>query len=164
MNVKVRKMNEGDWEKVSYIYKQGINSGLATFQTDCPSYKEWDTMHLKECRFVAVLEELVVGFVALSRTSMREVYKGVAEVSVYLDEAYQKNGIGTTLLNYICEYSEKIGYWSLYSAIISDNIASITLHKNCGFREIGYREKIAKDSNGIWKDTILMERRSQTIL
>lgn len=112
------------------------------------------------CRFVAVFDGKVIAFAVLSPTFKREVYRGVVEVSIYLDLQYSKLGIGTKLLSHLIDAAERNGYWSLYSSVIEENVASIALHKKCGFREIGFREKIAKDRFGNWHNTILFERRS----
>lgn len=160
----IRRMNDSDWERVSEIYIQGLQTNLSTFQTECPSYEEWNASHLTDCRLVAVIDDQVVGFVALSPTSSREVYKGVVEVSLYVDNSYKNCRIGTTLLKTLIVDSEKKGYWSLYSSIIAENAASIRVHERCGFRQIGYREKIAKDRFGRWHNTIIMEKRSNLIL
>lgn len=157
----IREMVPNDWKRVAEIYEQGLERGISTFNTECPSYEEWDKSHVKECRYVFVADEKVVGWIAISPSSGRCVYRGCVEVSIYIDEAYQGKGIGTKLLEKLCEETEKAGYWSLYSAIFSINKASIALHKKCGFREIGYREKIAKDRFGVWQNTTMMERRNQ---
>ena len=125
----------------------------------CPSFDEWDATYLKDCRLVSVLDGKVVGWIAIRPTSTREAYWGVVEVSIYIDDAYQGQGVGTALLNALIEESEKCGFWTLYSAIFSINTASIALHKKCGFREIGYRERITKDRFGNWQNTTIMERR-----
>ena len=160
MKDNLRPFVPGDWDAVNRIYKQGIDTNLATFQTSCPSYAEWDSSHLSCCRLVYVLEGAVVGWAALSPVSSRCVYKGVAELSIYIDETVRGSGIGTKLLNRIIEESETQGIWTLQSGIIQDNKASILLHLKCGFREVGYREKIAQNAHGDWKNTVLMERRS----
>ena len=143
------------------IYLQGIEKGIATFNTKCPSYEEWDKGHIDNCRFVYVDEDerKVVGWVAISPTSSRCVYNGCVEMSVYIDNDYQGKGIGTKLVVQLLQEAKKLGYWSIYSAVISLNTASIALHKKCGFREIGYREKIAKDRFGNWQNTTLFELR-----
>jgi len=161
--VTIREFSKDDWPFVKDIYQQGLDSNIATFQTECPDFEEWDNGHIKDCRFVAVFENKVVGFAVLSSTSKREVYKGVVEVSIYLDLSYTKKGIGGNLLQHLICESDKKGYWSLYSSVIEINKASIALHHKCGFREIGYREKIAKDRFGNWHNTVLFERRSTFI-
>lgn len=163
MTFLIEDMHEKHWNEVSEIYKQGIASGQATFQRECPDYMEWNVNHLPQCRYVALDEEKVVGFVAISPTSKREVYRGVVELSIYIHNNYKGKGIGTMLMSHLCEESEKTGFWTLYAAIIAENKASIALHKKCGFREIGYREKIARDKDNVWRNMILMERRSQNI-
>ena len=155
----IREMVKDDWTRVAQIYKQGLESGISTFNTECPSFEEWDTSHIKECRFVDEEDGKVVGWIAISPTSGRCVYRGCVEMSVYLDSAYHGKGIGTNLVNKLLEEAKKAGFWSIYSAIISRNTASIALHKKCGFREIGYRERIAKDRFGNWQNTTLMEKR-----
>ena len=156
----IREMRDEDWGTVSEIYKQGLEEGKSTFNTECPSFTEWNEGHVKNCRFVFEEEGKVVGWIALSPSSSRCAYKGCVEMSVYVDRNYRGHGIGTALVNTIIREAEKDGYWSIYSAIFSINKASIALHKKCGFREIGYRERIAKDRFGKWQNTTLMEYRA----
>ena len=163
MEYKIINMQKEHWEQVKQIYWEGIETGIATFQTEIPSYEQWDNSHLKFGRFVACNEEKVLGWVALSSTSSRCVYSGVVEISLYIGKDFRGNGIGKALMREAIKQGEEKGIWSFYSAIIEENIASIELHKKCGFREIGTREKIAKLSNGKWSDTVLMEFRSKTV-
>lgn len=156
----IREMRDEDWGTVAEIYKQGLEEGTLTFNTECPSFTEWNEGHVKNCRFVFEEEGKVVGWIALSPSSSRCAYKGCVEMSVYVDRNYRGHGIGTALVNTIIREAEKDGYWSIYSAIFSINKASIALHKKCGFREIGYRERIAKDRFGKWQNTTLMEYRA----
>lgn len=162
MKYNIRPMTENDWQSVADIYMQGILTNLATFQVEVPTYENWDNNHLKEFRFVVEnINSEVVGWVALSPISSRCVYKGVSEVSIYINQESQKQGIGKLLLNHICSYSEMHGIWTLQSGIMQNNEASIKLHEACGFRMVGYRENIAKDKYGIWRNTVLMERRTK---
>lgn len=160
MKYKIEKMTPKDWNEVAQIYLEGIKTGKATFQTELPSYDDWNNGHIKTCRLVARLENKVLGWAALSPTSSRCVYKGAAEVSIYIGKEYRGQGIGKAILRALIEMSEKNGFWTLQSSIIRENTASIKLHKDCGFREVGIREKIAKMPDGVWHDTVLMERRS----
>lgn len=162
--ITIRELNRNDWNNIRDIYQQGLDLNIATFQTECPSYEEWNNGHLKDCRFGAIYENILVGFAVLSPTSKRDVYQGVVEVSVYVDSNYKNKGIGTSLLNHLIKEADQKGYWTLYSGIIEENVASIALHQTCGFRKIGYREKIAKDRFGNWHNTVLFERRSPFIL
>lgn len=163
MNYKIKEMTEEDWKEVSKIYLEGINTGKATFQTEIPTWENWNSSHLNSCRLVACLENKMLGWAALSPISSRCVYTGVAEVSIYIGEAYRGKGVGKSILSTLVKLSEENGIWSLYSAIIRENNSSIALHKSCGFREIGIREKVAKMPNGVWHDTVLMERRSDIV-
>lgn len=156
----IRVMKKSDWERVSGIYIQGLEGGTSTFNTECPSYEEWDGGHIKDCRYVYEEDGVVVGWIAISPTSNRDAYKGCVEMSVYVDNRCKGRGIGTALVQKLLETAGKKGYWSIYSAIFSINEASIRLHKKCGFREIGYRERIAKDRFGVWQNTTLMEYRA----
>ena len=152
MDYKIDKMKNSDWEQVAKIYLEGINTKKATFQTQVPTFEEWDNGHIESCRLVARAEQgTVLGWVALTKTSNRCVYMGVAEVSIYIGEKFR--GI-------VIEESEKNGFWTLQSGIISENEASVELHKKCGFRIVGIREKIARMDNKTWHDVVFMERRS----
>ena len=158
----ITELLQDHWTEASNIYKDGIDSGIATFETEIPSWESWDKNHIKSCRLVAINENRIVGWAALSPVSSRCVYGGVAEVSVYVDiEAWGKK-IGEKLMLKIIEESELNGYWTLQSGVFPENIASINLHGKVGFREIGYREKVGQ-LDGIWKDNILWERRSKIV-
>lgn len=163
MNYVIDEMKQDDWEQVSRIYLEGIKTGKATFQTEIPAFEEWNKGHISSCRLVARAGNEILGWTALSPTSSRCVYKGVAEVSIYIGEKFRGQGIGKLLLEKVVELSEENGFWTLQSGIIKENIQSQALHKKCGFREIGVREKVAKMGSGDWHDVVLMERRSKTV-
>lgn len=144
------------------IYRQGIRSGMATFETSVPEWPAFDAKYLPHSRIVAIEEGEITGWAALSPVSARECYAGVAEVSVYVAEAHQRKGIGRILLMALISESENNGIWSLLSVIHEENRASIHLHEQGGFRYIGYRERIAQ-LDGIWRTTVMMERRSTKV-
>jgi phosphinothricin acetyltransferase len=158
----IRLMLSKDWDTVSKIYAQGIATGMATFETESPSYNSWDTAHLKACRLVAEDYD-VLGWAALSPVSSRCVYGGVAEVSVYVDEKARGKGIGKALLQRLIQTSEEAGFWMLQSSIFPENKASIKLHEKVGFRFLGKRELVGKTKDGIWKDNLLFEKRSKVV-
>lgn len=163
MDYIIDEMTQQDWGQAANIYLEGIKTRKATFQTDVPAWESWDRDHIKSCRLVARFEDNILGWAALSPTSSRCVYAGVAEVSIYIGEKYRGLGIGEALLNELIKLSEQNGFWTLQSGIISKNAPSIGLHKKCGFREIGIREKVAKMNNEEWMDVTLMERRSKIV-
>jgi phosphinothricin acetyltransferase len=139
-----------------------MDTNISTFQIECPPYEEWDSTHMKSCRLVAVTDSKVIGWTALTPVSSRCVYAGVAEVSIYIDRDYQGKGIGEQLLRELIRQSEGNGIWTLQSGIMQENAGSIRLHDKCGFRMVGYREKIGRDRYGVWRNNVLMERRSQS--
>lgn len=139
-----------------------MDTNLATFQSECPSYAEWDNSHLQYCRLVVTVDDVVSGWAALSPVSSRCVYSSVAEVSVYIASSHQGEGLGEQLLQELITASEQAGIWMLQSGIMQNNAASIRLHEKCCFRMVGYRERIGKDRYGAWRNTVLMERRSPT--
>lgn len=157
----VTEMKETDWLPVSDIYTEGINTKIATFQSTAPSWEDWNNGHCKTCRLVAKSGEEILGWAALSPVSSRCVYAGVAELSIYIANKFRGKKVGTALLEEIIKRSEENGYWTLQSGIIRENIASLSIHKKCGFREIGYREKVGKMDTGTWHDVVLVERRSK---
>ena len=155
-------MQQGDWEQVAAIYREGIATGQATFETSVPSWERWDQAHLAFARLIARQGEVIVGWAALSPVSQRRVYAGVAEVSVYVATASRGCGVGRKLLAALIEESERNGIWTLQAGIFPENTASLALHHATGFREVGRRERIGQ-MNGIWRDTILLERRSEQV-
>ena len=160
MRLSIRSMTPEDWPAVARIYQEGMDTNLATFQTECPSWDEWNAAHLQQCRLVAVVDDAVSGWAALSAYSSRSVYSGVAHLSIYIGQEARGVGAGKALLTALIAASEEAGFWTLQSGIMENNAASIALHNSCGFRLVGYREKIGQDRNGVWRNTLLMERRS----
>jgi L-amino acid N-acyltransferase YncA len=158
----IDKMQPEDWKQVREIYIEGISTGNATFQKEAPSWEEWNNNHLLECRIVARSGDKVLGWTALSPVSSRCVYAGVAEVSIYVCQNSQGKGIGNKLLKSLTEKSEQSGFWTLQSGIFPENISSLKLHHTFGFRKVGRRERIGK-MEGIWRDVILLERRSNEV-
>ncbi len=155
-------MTESDSERVLAIYQQGMNDGQATFESSAPSWQEWDESHLRGCRIVAETEGVVVGWGALSPVSDRCVYGGVAEVSVYVDKGARGMGIGRHILSQLVECSESQGIWTLTAGLFQENTAGLKLHLNVGFRVVGRREKVGQH-HGVWRDTLLLERRSSVV-
>lgn len=148
-----------DWPAVSAIYAEGIATRNATFETELPSWTHWDATHLADCRFVARDDAGVVGWVALSPVSRRACYRGVCEVSVYVRESARGRGVGRALMQRVIDASEAAGIWTLQGSTFPENTASIGLQMSCGFRVLGRRERVAQ-LDGVWRDTVLMERRS----
>jgi L-amino acid N-acyltransferase YncA len=135
-------MQPEDWESVRFIYREGIATGNATFEQTAPGWEVWDAAHLLCCRLVARAGGEVLGWAALSPYSRRQVYAGVAEVSVYVSEAARGCGVGAALMSSLVTESEQQGVWTLQAGIFPENMASIQLHKRFGFRVVGTRERI----------------------
>lgn len=158
--ITTRPLLPADWPMVKAIYESGIATGNATFETNAPSWESWDAAHLPSGRFVAAQSTEICGWAALSAVSKRSVYAGVAEVSLYVADKHRNKGIGLLLLEKLIDESEQSGFWTLQAGIFPENKASLHLHKKAGFRVVGYREKIGQ-MNGVWRDTLLLERRSK---
>lgn len=158
----IRPMQLKDLPYIIKIYEQGIKTGNATFETKIMSKVKWNKIHLRNCRFVAELNNKIVGWAALSSVSNRDVYKGVAEVSVYVDIKFIGKNIGRKLIEKLISESEKKGIWTLQATIFPENFSSIKVHSKLGFRKVGIRKKIGK-MNEIWRDTILYEKRSKIV-
>jgi L-amino acid N-acyltransferase YncA len=159
----VREMKQSDSQRVLEIYKSGLETRNATFETIDPYWNEWDLKHLKHSRFVYENNDMILGWIALSPVSDRKVYEGVAEVSIYVDINFVCQGIGSALMERTITSSESNGIWTLFSSVFPENKATLRLHEKFGFRIIGTREKIAR-LNGIWRDTVLLERRSKLVI
>lgn len=158
----IRPLGPGDWDAVREIYEEGIATGNATFQTTAPGWDDWNRGHLAVPRLIAGERDAVLGWAALSPVSTRIVYAGVAEVSVYIAEHARGRGIGRRLLETLVQESEVAGIWTLQAVVFPENIATIRLHTANGFRVVGRRERIGQlDDN--WRDTLLLERRSQRL-
>jgi L-amino acid N-acyltransferase YncA len=176
MNYPIVPMLPAFWPAVRAIYLEGIATGNATFATESPDWENWDADHRKDCRLVALepvvlepaAEEVlttigkVLGWAALSPVSKRQVYKGVAEVSVYVAASARGRGVGKALLEALVQESEVNRVWTLQAGIFPENVASVALHKSCGFREVGMRRRIGKHGE-CWRDVLLLERRSDSV-
>jgi phosphinothricin acetyltransferase len=162
MDLVIDSMTAADWEAVRAIYCEGIATGQATFEVDAPAWEQWDAAHLPVGRLVARQQGRVIGWAALSPVSRRLCYAGVAEVSIYVAGAFQGQGVGKALLQALVAESERQGIWTLQGATFPENSASLRLQASCGFRVLGRRERIARQ-NGIWRDTVLTERRSRIV-
>ncbi len=159
MEITIRPMHAGDAGRVLAIYKEGIEDGQATFETSCPDWPEWNAAHLPEARLIAESGGEVVGWAALSPVSKRACYRGVAEVSIYVARSARGAGLGKRLLEALVEAAEQAGFWTLQGGTFETNQASLAIQIACGFRVVGRRERIAC-RDGVWKSTVLTERRS----
>jgi L-amino acid N-acyltransferase YncA len=157
----VRDLLPLDWEEVAAIYAEGISTGVASFETEPPSWEAWDAAH-SEIRVVAELGGRIAGWCALLPTSDRRCYRGVAEESVYVAGWAQGRGVGRALLEEVIERSEAAGIWTLQAGIFPENKPSLRLHLGCGFRLVGVRERLG-EAAGLWRDVLLLERRSEAI-
>src|SRR5690606_6432246 len=162
VSMKIIEILEENYSEVARIYGEGLLTGTATFETSIPTWEKWDSGHLSFGRILAVEENNYLGWASLSPVSSRCVYGGVAEVSVYVSDSAKGKGIGKFLLKKLIEISEENNIWTLQSGIFRDNIASHKLHIKCGFREVGYKEKVGQ-LKGVWKDNVLLERRSKVV-
>jgi L-amino acid N-acyltransferase YncA len=162
MNCEITFMQPENWPAVREIYREGIATGNATFETEPPGWEKWDGGHRKECRLIARRGEQILGWAALSPVSARQVYAGVAEVSVYVAAAARGNGVGKALLQALIAESESQGIWTLQAGIFPENVGSIVLHKTYGFQEVGRRKRVGKLGE-VWRDVLLLERRSATV-
>jgi len=160
MQIELRAMIPDDWPAVREVYRQGIDTGDATFEREVPDWAAWDARRHSKCRFVAESDGTVVGFACVSPSSKRAVYAGVCEVMVYVAEGHRGQGIGSLLMTSMVEATEAEGIWMLQAGIFPENVASIRAHERVGFRVVGTRERIGRFHDGRWRDTVLMERRS----
>jgi phosphinothricin acetyltransferase len=158
----VRDLRPGDWPEVSRIYAEGIATGNATFETEVPSWNAWDAAHLPEHRFVAMRDDRVLGWIALAPVSTRACYAGVAEISAYVATEARSTGIGKELLAAVISSSERNGIWTLQTGVFPENEASLGLLRRFDFRVVGTHERIGR-LHGIWRDVVLVERRSEVV-
>jgi phosphinothricin acetyltransferase len=160
--VEIRKLREADWPAVREIFEQGIAGRNATFETEVPSWEAWDAAHLPEHRFVAELDGRVEGWIALAPASSRCCYAGVAEISAYVGERARAQGVGKELLAAAIESSERAGIWTLQTGVFPENAPSLGLLQRFGFRVLGTQERIGR-LHGVWRDVVLLERRSEVV-
>ena len=155
----IAEMYPADWPAVREIYLQGVATGQATFEVEAPAWESWDAGHCSFARLVARAGSEIVGWAALGPVSQRRCYEGVAEASVYIATAYRGRGAGKALVLARSAASEQHGIWTLQGSTMAGNLASLKLQECCGFRLVGRRERIAR-LHGVWRDTLLTERRS----
>lgn len=157
-------MAGADWPEVARIYEQGIATGSATFEHEVPSWERWRAGRVEDpCLVARDRDGAVLGWAALSVVSPRSVYRGVGAISIYVDPAHARRGVGRALLQALIEASERAGFWMLQAGIFPDNEASVALHRRCGFRLVGVRERVGRMRDGSWRDVALYERRSPVV-
>ncbi len=154
----IRPLMPSDWPAVEAIYTEGIASGLATFETEPPTWESFDADHFDGHRLVAEDDGDIVGWVVLSATSQRPCYAGVVESSVYVATRAHGRGVGRALMDELIETARRDGIWTIQAAMFPENEASLALHERLGFRLVGRRERIAQ-LDGVWRDTVLLELR-----
>jgi phosphinothricin acetyltransferase len=160
LQLHVRNLVSEDWPRVAAIYRDGMRSGLATFETEVPSWEAWEAAH--PLRVAAERNDEIVGWAAAGPVSSRWAYRGVAESSVYVARDAQGRGVGRAVMEALIDESERAGIWTLQTSIFPENEASLALHRALGFRVVGIRIGIAK-RDGLWRDTVLMERRTEGV-
>ena len=158
----IRNLKESDANAVLEIYRQGLDSGEASFETEPPDWATWKQKYFPFCRLAWDEDGQLQGWAALAPVSARDCYRGVAEVSIYVSGEHLGKGIGSQLMARLIEASESEGIWSLYSSIFAENRATLRLHLRYGFREVGFRERIARQK-GRWRNTLILERRSTKV-
>jgi L-amino acid N-acyltransferase YncA len=156
----IRDLQPSDWADVVRIFEEGMLTGNATFETTAPGWEAWDAGHLADHRLVVTLDGDVVGWAALSAVSDRACYSGVAEHSIYVAERVRGLGFGRQLLAALVASADAGGIWTLQSGVFPENEASLALHLSLGFRVVGVRERLGR-LNGVWRDVVLLERRSE---
>jgi L-amino acid N-acyltransferase YncA len=144
LSTRIEAMTPQDWEQVRLIYREGIATGHATFETEAPSWECWDASHLPFARLVARDGNFISGWAALSPVSQRQAYAGVAEVSIYVAAQSRGRGIGRALLEELVKESENYRIWTLQAVVFPENAGTLALHGGCGFREVGRRSRIGK--------------------
>jgi L-amino acid N-acyltransferase YncA len=154
----LRKMTKTDWPWVAGIWAEGIATGIATFETEPPSWELFEETRLPEGRFVVEHDGTVVGWAALSPVSSRPCYAGVAENSIYVASSARGLGVGTKLMRALVEAAAAAGIWTIQCSVFPENTASRALHERAGFRVVGHRERIAQ-LDGVWRDTLFLELR-----
>lgn len=162
VRAELRRLEAADWPAARDIFREGIRSGLATFEVEAPSWEEWDAAHDARHRLVAEMGDRVVGWAALAPVSTRRVYRGVAEDSVYVTSDAQGHGVGGALLSALVASAEAAGIWTIEAGIFPENGPSIAVHQRCGFRIVGVRERLGR-RDGLWRDVLLLERRSPLV-
>jgi L-amino acid N-acyltransferase YncA len=155
----IEPLAAADWPAVAAIYAEGIATRMATFETEVPGWNDFVAKTIPGHALVARLDGEVAGWATLSRVSSRAVYSGVAENSVYVAAGTRGHGVGRALLDTLVAGAEEAGIWTIQTSIFPENTASLVLHERCGFRIVGRRERIAR-LDGVWRDTLLLERRS----
>lgn len=159
VNLNFISIHKKNYFQVAAIYREGIETNSATFETDVLDWEMWDKKYLNFCRIAIEKDNQILAWAALSLVSKRKVYKGVAEISVYVKASEKGKGLGKKVLQKLIEISEQNKIWSLQVSIFRENKPSLYLFKKCGFRVIGFKENIGQ-LNGVWKDNIILERRS----
>jgi L-amino acid N-acyltransferase YncA len=162
--IRLTLLSAEDWDAAARVYEAGIAGGNATFECGAPAWEDWAPARSGYPAIAAHgADGQLLGWAALSPTSTRAVYRGVGEVSIYVDPTCARQGVGRVLLDELITTSEREGFWTLRAGIFPENLASITLHESAGFELVGTTRRIGQMPDGRWRDVVLYERRSATV-
>jgi L-amino acid N-acyltransferase YncA/DNA-binding transcriptional ArsR family regulator len=159
-DVSTRPLADRDMEAVLAIYAEGLATRNATFETTVPTAGQMAARWLPGLAWVAEVDGEVVGWTAVSPVSSRDCYSGVGESSVYVAASARGRGVGKALLHAQVNGADDAGMWTLQTSIFPENRASLALHHSAGYRTLAVRTRIAR-LDGEWRDTVLLERRSE---
>ena len=163
MTVTVRALESTDGMKVLAIYAEALKGPDATFETNVPTWTEWNRAHLPAHRLVAIEEpKKILGWTALSRFSERREYAGVVECHTYVRADAQRRGVGTKMLEALIAATEGQGLWTVQAHLFPENVAGLALYRKAGFEVVGTRQRMGRH-RGRWRDVLLLERRSPLV-
>ena len=156
-----RPARREDAAAIAFIYNQGIEDRIATFETELRTTADIERLLDERLgHYPAVVVERdgqVVAWASAGSYRARPCYDPIAEHSVYVESGHRGSGVGRMALEALCAEAERLGYLKLVSRIFPENVASLALHRNVGFREVGvYRRHGRLD--GQWRDCVIVEK------
>jgi L-amino acid N-acyltransferase YncA len=152
-----RRATPADAAIIADIYNEGIEDGIATFET-VPRTPD-DVGKWFGTRFPIVVVEKggrVIAFASTSEYRSRDCYAGVAEFSVYVARSDRGRGAGRLAMQSLIKDARAAGFWKLVSRVFPENAASRALLGQLGFREVGIYKRHAQ-SRGVWRDVVIVE-------
>jgi L-amino acid N-acyltransferase YncA len=159
----IRPSEDRDVPAIAAIYAHHVRFGTASFETDPPSVEEMARRRAEiigkgQPYLVAEADGVLLGYAYAGTYRPRPGYRDTVENSIYLRPDLTGRGIGKHLLPALIEACEARDYRQIVAVVgDSENLASIRLHRRCGFRLVGTLEAVGY-KHGRWLDSVLLQR------
>ena len=165
LDARIRLAERKDLQRLNDIYNWAVLNTVATFDLEERSGEQnerWLDSHQTSFYplYVVETEGNLLGWGSLSPFHPREAYRLTGEFSIYLAPEFHGQGVGSLLLQHLCQCAQILGYHSLIGLITATNSASLGLAKKHGFLQVGRFHEVGRKFEQ-WLDVIVVQKKLQ---